>query len=407
MTIARMLRAPVEGRTWRPVGYALISMLLAAPAFLLALLGLVASVLSVLTIGLPFLVGVLWLLRHAGRYFRVPARLVLGWDWPSPARRPTATGPVRWATAVLRDVAGWRALLYCLLKLPLSLLTVHLGYFTVAGLAAMTYPAWWTPARDVFGVESVATAGQAWAVAAAGLAAALASPWLIRLCTGLDRLLIRALLEPDPAQARIAQLEAGRAALQADAAAVLRRVERDLHDGTQARLVALAVSLSQIERRTGDEVRPLIRDAQDNITEALAELRDIIRAVHPPALDDGLPTALQTLAARSSVPVDLSVELAGRPSDAVASALYFTVAELLTNVARHARATRVTVALRSEDDIVRLSVRDDGRGGARPRPDGTGLAGLHRRATALDGSLTVDSPAGGPTTITMTLPGEQ
>jgi signal transduction histidine kinase len=358
--VLRVLRAPFEGRTWRIFGYALACLFPAVPAFVLALLGLVGTALSVLTIGLPILVAVLFLMRGTARWVRAPARRILGWDWPLPPPLRVPGGPVRWASAVLRDATGWRALGYCLLKLPLSIITVYLGGFILAGLATVTSPAWWPFARQAFGLAPNEVSRVDLVL---GAACVLLCPWLIRLCAGFDRILIRALLEPDPARARIAQLEAGRAALQADAAAVLRRVERDLHDGTQARLVALAVSLSQIERRTGTEVRPIIRDAQDNIAEALAELRDIIRAVHPPALDDGLPTALQTLAARSSVPVDLRVDLAGRPSDAVASALYFTVAELLTNVARHARATRVTVVLHEQDDTVRLSVQDDGRPG--------------------------------------------
>jgi signal transduction histidine kinase len=416
----RILRAPFEGHTWRAWLNALACVIPAVLAFALAILGLIGAALSVFTVGLPILVGVLFLLRATARYVPAPARLILGWTWSAPgplsgpsvspapsgrgggrSRVPGLRGPrgglLGRGRAVLRDGAAWRALGYCLIKLPLSVIAAYLGVFIVIGFAAMTSPIWlrWVPER--FALPS------AWSNVALGVACFLLCPWMVRLCTALDRILIRALLEPDPARARIAQLEAGRAALQADAAAVLRRVERDLHDGTQARLVALAVSLSRIERRTGEEVRPLIRDAQDNITEALAELRDIIRAVHPPALDDGLPTALQTLAARSPVPVDLHVDLPGRPGDAAASALYFTAAELLTNVARHAGATRATVTLHETDDTIRLSVCDDGRGGARTG-GGTGLAGLARRAGALDGSFTVDSPAGGPTIITMTLP---
>jgi signal transduction histidine kinase len=395
--IARILRAPVEGRTLREWLNALACLFPAVPAFVLAILAVIGAALSVFTIGLPILVGVLFVLRATARYVPAPARLLLGWTWAVPGAPARRGGPLGWGRAVLRDGAAWRALGYCLLKLPLSIVTGYFGAFIVAGFVAMTSPAWWRWLPERFDVPF------AWSTVVLGAACVLLCPWMIRLCTALDRILIRALLEPDPAHARIAQLEAGRAALQADATAVLRRVERDLHDGTQARLVALAVSLSRIERRTGEEVRPLIRDAQDNITEALAELRDIIRAVHPPALDDGLPTALQTLAARSPVPVDLHVDLPGRPGDAAASALYFTAAELLTNVARHAGATRATVTLHEKDDTVRLSVRDDGHGGARTGA-GTGLAGLARRAGALDGSFTVDSPSGGPTTVTMTLP---
>jgi signal transduction histidine kinase len=395
--VLRILRAPVEGRTWREWLNALVCLITAAPAFAAAILGLLGAALSVFTVGLPVLVGVLFLLRSTARYVPAPARAILGWAWPAPGPLFHRGGPLGWGRAVLRDSVAWRALGYCLLKFPLSIVTGYIGCFIVAGMVAVTSPAWWRWVPETYDIPFV------WSNVAIGAACLLVCPWMIRLCTGLDRILIRALLEPDPAGARIAQLEAGRAALQADAAAVLRRVERDLHDGTQARLVALAVSLSRIERRTGGEVRQLIHDAQDNITEALAELRDIIRAVHPPALDDGLPTALQTLAARSPVPVDLHVDLTGRPGDAAASALYFTAAELLTNVARHSGATRAAVSLHEAGGTVRLSVRDDGRGGARTG-GGTGLAGLARRATALDGSFTVDSPAGGPTTVTMILP---
>ena len=192
--------------------------------------------------------------------------------------------------------------------------------------------------------------------------------------------------------------------LRDDAAALLRRVERDLHDGTQARLVALGVALSRIEHRAGDDsLRDLAKEARGTVTDALAELRDIVRGLHPPALDDGLAVALASLAGRSAVPVDVTVELAGRPPDATASAVYFTVAELLTNVAKHAGATRTRVDLREDRGRLRLVVSDDGRGGARPDPSGTGLAGLARRAAALDGSLSIDSPAGGPTVVTVTL----
>jgi signal transduction histidine kinase len=221
----------------------------------------------------------------------------------------------------------------------------------------------------------------------------------------VDRLLAYALLAPSRDQERIAALEAGRAALQADATAVLRRVERDLHDGTQARLVALGVTLSRIERRAGEtEVGAMARDARGTVVDALAELRDIVRGMHPPALDDGLEVALQSLAGRSAVPVEVMVRLDAKPPDPVASAIYFTVAELLTNVARHAHATLVRVDLHGDGNRLRLAVSDDGRGGADPSSSGTGLSGLARRAAALDGTLILDSPVGGPTVVKVELP---
>lgn len=230
-------------------------------------------------------------------------------------------------------------------------------------------------------------------------------PWFVRLLVLIDRMLAYALLAPSRDRERIAALEAGRASLQSDAAALLRRVERDLHDGTQARLVALGVTLSRMERRVENpESHRLVDSARAMVTDALAELRDIVRGLHPPALDDGLDVALTTLAGRSAVPVEVTVHLDGRPPDATASAVYFTAAKLLTNVARHAGASRAWLDLRQDRRWLRLAVRDDGRGGADPTSAGTGLNGLYRRAAALDGTITIDSPAGGPTIITVAFP---
>jgi signal transduction histidine kinase len=408
--VIRVLRAPVAARTWRELGYVLVSLVPAVPAFVLALVGLVASVLSLLTVGVPILVAVLATARLASRAFRPPARAILGWDRPlSPTIK--ARNPIGWGRAVLRDGAGWRALLYCFAKLPLTAVAAYVGVLSLfAGLWGLTAPAWWFVSPDGFGQIDHLTWARAWLLALQGAGVLLVWPWFLRLLVGIDRVLVRALLEPSPDRERIAALESSRAQLTAESVAVLRAVERDLHDGTQARLVSLGIALSRIEHRvTEPEVRGLVADARGTVTDALAELRDIVRGLHPPALDDGLPTAISTLAARSAVPVDAAVELTGRPSDATASAVYFTVAELLTNVARHAEATRVRIRLTEQADRLRLVVSDDGRGGATTSTGpggGTGLTGLARRATALDGTLDVVSPPGGPTDVTLTLPRE-
>jgi signal transduction histidine kinase len=393
----RAFTAFVDARTWREFGYLLVGAIMAVPAFALALLGIVFSALSLLTVGLPLLVAVLWLAHRTIGYFRAPARVFLGWGWPSP--RPVGL------RRLIRDPVAWKAIAYCFLTFPVKVTGAYLGAFAlVAGAAALTYPAWWFVTRTGWGVMDAYTWGGTWWLAAQGAVALLVFPWFVRLLVAVDRLLAYALLAPSRDQERIAALEAGRAVLRDDAAALLRRVERDLHDGTQARLVALGVALSRIEHRAGDDsLRDLAKDARGTVTDALAELRDIVRGLHPPALDDGLAVALASLAGRSAVPVDVTVELAGRPPDATASAVYFTVAELLTNVAKHAAATRARVDLREDRGRLRLVVSDDGRGGARPDPSGTGLAGLARRAAALDGSLSIDSPAGGPTVVTVTL----
>lgn len=421
-----VLLAWLSARTWRELAYLVSGAFIGVPTFVLALVGVVAATASILTIGLPLLIGVLVLARLTPRYFRGPARRLLGWEWADPPPLPARTfwGRVR---ALLSDPTAWRALAYCLARWPLMIAGGYSGLIVVVlAPVGITYPLWWLLLPDDFEAYNNDTWAGTWRIALQGVAILIACPWWLRLVVLLDGFLIRSLLHPSRSQQRIAELEAGRSALQSDAAALLRRVERDLHDGTQARLVALGLTLSRIENRsTEQQVRTLAADARGTVTEALAELRDIVRGMHPPALDDGLEVALTTLAARSAVPAEVTVSLAGRPPDATASALYFAVAELLTNIARHADATRVRIDLRPDDRGLRLTVTDDGHGGAAiitpggppagraapgvppaaARGSGTGLAGLARRAAALDGSLSVDSPAGGPTTVTMILPG--
>jgi signal transduction histidine kinase len=408
--IDAVLQAPVSGRTWRTAGYALVSLGFAIPAFVLPLLAVVFSVLSLVMIGLPALAGVLFTARGAVGYFRLPARSLLGWDWPTPPgiRR---RGVLARGRAVLGDGRAWRALAYCFVKLPLAALTAYATVLAVAGgLFCLTSPAWWLLSPTGFGLLDVGGWGSSWYVAAAGFLALLVFPWLLRLLVALDHRLATALLAPSRAEQRIRRLESSRTALAADAATTLRRLERDLHDGTQARLVSLGVTLSRIEQRLvhlpGDpgDLGSMVHSARGSVADALAELRDIVRGIHPPALDDGLPTALTTLAARGGLPVEVNIALREPPPDPVATTIYFTAAELLANAVRHADATRISLDLSENDRWLRLVVTDDGNGGAAPSSTGTGLAGLIRRAEALDGELDIVSPAGGPTTITMTLP---
>jgi signal transduction histidine kinase len=186
----------------------------------------------------------------------------------------------------------------------------------------------------------------------------------------------------------------------------LRRIERDLHDGAQAQLTALAMNLGLAEQLlNGDEqARALIAEARSSAGTALEGLRDIVRGIYPPVLAErGLAGGVHELALAAAVPVELQVELPGRLAEPMESALYFSVAELLTNVTRHGAATQAQLRLRLVDGMVRLTVRDDGRGGAAFRPGG-GLDGLRRRLAAFDGWLTVDSPAGGPTVAEVVVP---
>ena len=242
-----------------------------------------------------------------------------------------------------------------------------------------------------------------------------AAPWVMRGFVNVDRLLIRSLLGPDPMATRVRSLEQARTQTIDASAATLRRIERDLHDGTQAQLVALAMRLGMAKEKLEDDpehvdlerVRELVDAAHRGAKEAISELRDIARGIHPPALDIGLEGALATLAARSAVPTELSVDLSTRPTPAIEAIAYFCVAELLANVAQHALASRASVSCAQQGSWLRLVVRDDGTGGAQLTTVGSsssGLAGLTDRVHAVDGRLHLVSPPGGPTVVTVDLP---
>src|SRR5256885_980749 len=282
----------------------------------------------------------------------------------------------------------WKELGYALLGFPLA-------------AAGFVYAVLAVP----FSGLSLTLLGDAWPraflVALVGVLVLLAAPWAVRLPLLPDRLLIRALLGPTARDARVADLERSRAYAVDESAAVLRRIERDLHDGAQARLVAVAMRLGMAREKLGDEVDPgtreLIDVAHRNAKEAIVELRDLARGIHPPALDNGLDAALATLAARSPVPVGLRVATPGRPAPAIETIAYFCVAELLTNVAKHSRARPASGEVSERDGRLHVRVADDGTGGARP---GTGPSGLRGRVRTVDGALDLRSPPGARTART-------
>jgi signal transduction histidine kinase len=281
----------------------------------------------------------------------------------------------------------------------------------------------WAPAHT-------AHSGGAVLAAAVGLGGATLTAWVLgdsvayryrrAYYASLEERAARLEAERD-AQARIAQaaerareLQERRARVVDESAARLRRIERDLHDGAQVRLAALAMTLGEIKESLdaaadedgaddGARTRMLVAAAHRNAKETLAELRDLARGIHPPVLDRGLATALAALAETSPVPVELEVSLAERPSPAIEAIAYFCAAELLANVAKHSGAGRAAVSAGEHDGRIVMTVTDDGSGGARPAPGG-GLAGLLERVQTVDGRLGIDSPAGGPTVVTIELP---
>lgn len=217
-----------------------------------------------------------------------------------------------------------------------------------------------------------------------------------------------------PLPLRVRQLEHSRARAVDDAAETLRRIERDLHDGAQAQLLGVAMKLALAGEKLalaidGSEpsdlqrVLELIVAAQQGTTAAITELRDLARGIHPPILDQGLGSALTTLAARSQLPVDLTVDVTDRPSAAIETIAYFCAAELLTNIAKHSNARQAAIEVVHADGLLRVQVRDDGAGGARLDGRG-GLSGLLDRVGTVDGTLHISSPRGGPTSVTVELP---
>lgn len=219
---------------------------------------------------------------------------------------------------------------------------------------------------------------------------------------------------PQDSVRRVRELEQSRANLVEDSAARLRRIERDLHDGAQAQMVAVAMKLGLAREKLGgtlngtvqpdlERVLELVDAAHRGAKEAIAELRDLARGIHPSVLDHGLGTALTTLAARSDVPVELVVDLPERPSAVIETIAYFCAAELLSNVGKHSGARHATLAAVHVARLLRVRVSDDGSGGARLEVRG-GLAGLAERVRTVDGRLRVSSPSGGPTVVTIELP---
>jgi signal transduction histidine kinase len=347
----------------------------------------------------------LWAVRGFGALQRARFRAVLGLDIPAPPARVPGVWPLRpfraWGTP-----ASWRQLGYHLLA-------------AVGGTAAgaLVAACWAAPVLAVAYLAGVWDVGRrpgialGLGVAVLALAMLAAAPWVAGWVARADEAAGRALLGPSRGEelaVRVESLARSRAEIVAATDAERRRIERDLHDGTQRRLVSLAMHLGMARAGLADapdEVRQVIEQAHDEATEALAELRQLVRGLHPAVLDDrGLDAALSGIAANAPLPVRLRVDVATRCSPSIEAVAYFVVSEALTNVAKHADAGSAEVTVESAGDLLRVVVSDDGRGGAVADGAGTGLRGLAQRAAAVDGTLTVDSPPGGPTAIIVELP---
>ncbi|MYT68443.1 MULTISPECIES: sensor histidine kinase [unclassified Streptomyces] len=417
------LRAPVEGRAWREFCYQLLSLPISIVFFVwsVTMMSLGAGLL-ITFIGVPVLAAGLAGARGFGALERARARGLLGLDvgTPEPVRPRKGNGPLAWTGATLKSGVSWRHLLYGVLHFPWATFAFSVALtFWVTGWSLFTYPLW----RWVFpmyaGQGGLQLYGDAHhsvyldnpfeitVTSLAGLLVVLATPWIVRGLTTVDRLMVGGLLGPSRLASRVVELESDRGVVVDTAAADLRRIERDLHDGAQARLVSLAMELGLAKEKLAEDPEAAARmvdEAHGEVKTALQELRDLARGIHPAVLTDrGLDAALSSVASRCTVPVTVEVDLGERPAPAIEGIAYFTVSELLQNVSKHSRATRATVDVWRSGERLMLQVQDNGVGGA-AADAGSGLAGLAERLGAVDGILLVDSPAAGPTRVTAELP---
>ncbi|GAA0665831.1 sensor histidine kinase [Streptomyces thermocarboxydovorans] len=416
------LRAPVEGRTWRELGYVLLSLPISVLLFSYAvtMVSLGAGLL-VTFLGVPVLAAALAGCRGLGALERARARGLLDLEVGEPEPlRMKRQGFTAWIGAVLKSGASWRALLYAVLHMPWAIFA-----FTVAvvvwsmGWTLLTYPLWFWVFPLYAGQGGIQLYGddqhtvyldnpfEITVTALVGLLITMAMPWIVRALTTVDRVMVYGLLGPSRLATRVVELESDRGVVVDTAAADLRRIERDLHDGAQARLVNLAMDLGLAKEKLREDPRTAARmvdEAHGEVKTALQELRDLARGIHPAVLTDrGLDAALSSVASRCTVPVKVTVDLDERPAAAIEGIAYFTVSELLQNISKHSGATAASVEVWRAGNRLMLQVVDNGVGGADP-DRGSGLAGLAERLDAVDGVLVIDSPAGGPTRVTAELP---
>jgi signal transduction histidine kinase len=403
---------PLSRRTWTETLHLLLDLLVGTVGFSLVVVGLATGAGLLITfVGIPVLAATLLLSRAGARVELWRAATLLGVELHLPhpiRRRDTLLARV---LAPLSDGASWRAAVYFVMLLPVGIVTFSVAVTLWAtALGFLTLPAWaWALPGGGPELGNGSHWSEPWQLAVlsgAGLALVFAAPFVIHALTYLDRGLLQLLRRPRSEQ-RIETLEETRARSVDAAVQERRRIERDLHDGAQQRIVALGLDLGLALEKFDEEpdaARDLVGGAHREAQTAIAELRDLVRGFAPAVLEDrGLDAALSALAARSSVPVQITVDLPTRLPASIEANAYFIVAEALTNVARHARATAAQVEVEEVDGCLRIEISDDGQGGADPSR-GTGLAGLAARAAAVDGSFVVDSPPGGGTRLVAELP---
>jgi signal transduction histidine kinase len=368
---------------------------------------------TVLTAGVFLALPLLtWIQRHR-------LRATAGIDIP-----PRPSVPDRWSgpglLAMARSRSTWQQAGYHLVAAPLLAAAAVLSFllwFCGAAYTLLYTWAWTEPAGSLLSrgqsdhnaIPVLGLIPVDLYLTLAGVAALLAAPWLTTTVTALDTRAAWALLGPSRAeelQLQVERLTQTRAGAVDAADAERRRLERDLHDGTQQRLVSLAIRLgmARAEQPGGEQARLVIAEAHEEAKAALVELRNLVRGLHPPVLEDrGLDAALSGVAARMPIPVKVTVDVPRRPAATIEAVAYFVVSEGLTNISKHAQASQAEVFVQRAGERLHIIVSDDGVGGADPSR-GTGLTGLANRAASVDGRFEIASPPGGPTLLTVDLP---
>lgn len=390
-----------------------------------------------LTIGAGIPLAISWvglivsafLFSGAGWFSSITRRMsasLLGQVVVAPPARPRRQGRLGWVASHFLDAASWRAFAYLLVGFLTTVFTFTVSaLLLITAVGALTHSIWGRFVPEQLGRDGemhrgaqflgvfVDTVPLQLAFAGLGLVLLVAVwPAVNHALGSLQRLIIRTMLGATPLDRRLVEVTAARESAVVDADATLRRIERELHDGTQARLIGLAMTLgdAQDRIRNGQEnVEELVSLAHTSTKEALIELRALARGIHPPVLDLGLEAALRSACSRTPFPVALRVDLPSEPAPIVERVVYFGVLELLTNISQHAQANQVSIDVSMLQAELIVEVTDDGRGGAhvalsRDEGRGTGLAGLLERVRAIDGRLDIDSPVDGPTTIRLLMP---
>jgi signal transduction histidine kinase len=416
-----MIRRLWGKQTWLSLAYVVLGLPFGILTFTITITGLSLGVglTPLFLLGLVVLVGTAYLARWMGVVERGRAALFLDAQLPgrpAPGRAGTGDGGlIRRGWRRFASAGTWKEVAYCLLLLPVGtvLFSVVVTVWSVA-LAGLLLPAYagWLPGGEVITWVHWSESTETAAGFGIGLLALLVAPAVTRGCAQAELALVRSLLTPTGGEllaARVSTLQQTRSRVVDAADAERRRIERDLHDGTQQHLVSLAMNLGMAKEKLESDpaaAQALVTRAHQEAKDSIVELRNVIRGVYPAVLTDrGLDAALSALAARSPIPVRLDVDLPQRAGATAEAVAYFVVSEALTNVARHSGARSATVHVERYDDRLKVAVTDDGRGGA-VAAAGSGLTGLRDRVLAVDGTFALTSPPGGGTTLAMEVPCE-